>query len=79
MSGLYRDPEANIAAYEVSMLNMKQTMKSSRGQATMSDEDMKLALVDVMQMLDHQVEINKVLVKRIEELENKPKIKIPFR
>lgn len=51
--------------------SLTSTFVPSKGTPAMSDEDIKVALLDTMMALKHQVEINEILIERIQELEKK--------
>jgi hypothetical protein len=50
---------------------LEATLKKSTGEAAMSDQDVKIALVNLIQLARHQEELILVLRNHVEQLENK--------
>ena len=63
-------------AIETSIKGLMTIFANSKGEPVMSDEDVKLALLDTMMALKHQMKINEILTKRIEDIEARPQRKI---
>lgn len=75
MARLSKDPDyISVQAIESATDTMYRSIDNSIGRPTMSEEDVKVALLMAHRALDYQTALNKDLLERIMDLEEKRKL-----
>lgn len=68
----FEDPAyVRMSALEIAKLGVESTLNNSKHHPTMSDDDVKMAIVELECALAHQLAINEELIERIAKLEKK--------